>query len=328
MTRPKYSFLVCPDPQLLNKHINDALNASGVSGWERKAFWGDDDDPLPQAFWQDLTIKGLFSQPKALVVRRAHNLKMEQWKKLNEAMRGVGSDIWPFFCLEGQWKGTKAPVSAHLAKLDFYKHAQKSGWNWEFAGLNESTLREFVANWARENQFTLDRGVHQALAMALPTDAVAAKLELQKIELAVGDGHQVTREHADLVAPTGEMEFFELMDSLGKQGAEAAVWKRVLEDHLKKSQDKMIFNLIGYLASQARMYWMLMSGEEAKVKAHPYVKKLKTPVAKRLGRHGVARMIDLALDAEMSIKTGSRNPEEVLDFLVAGLIQLFRPQRA
>ncbi len=328
MARPKYSFLICPDPQLLKRQIDGSLNSSGVSGWERKAFWGDDDDPLPQPFWQDLTIKGLFSQPKALVVRRAHKLKAEQWKKLNEAMRGVGSDIWPFFCLEGQWKGKKPPVPAHLAKLDLFKHAGKSGWNWEYPGLDEKNLRDFVSGWAQENGFTLDRGVLQALAMALPTDAVAAKLELQKIELAVDDGTLVTREHADLVAPTGEMEFFELMDSLGKQGAEAAVWKRVLEDHLKKSQDKMIFNLIGYLAGQARMYWMLMSGEEAKVKAHPYVKKIKTPVAKRLGRQGIARMIDLALDAEMSIKTGSRNPEEVLDFLVAGLIRLFRPSRA
>lgn len=328
MPRPAYSFLVCPDPQLLNRHIDNALNASGTSGWERKAFWGDDDDPLPQTFWQDMTIKGLFSQPKALVVRRAHKLKAEQWKKLNQAMRGVGSDIYPFFCLEGQWKGKKPPVPAHLAKLDFFKHAQQSGWNWEFQGLNENTLRDFVTSWANENQFTLDRSVHHALSMALPTDAVAARLELQKIELAVGDGRAVTREHVDLVAPSGEMEFFELMDALGKQGAEAAVWKRVLEDHLKKSQDKMIFNLIGYLASQARMYWMLMSGEEGKVKAHPYVKKIKTPVAKRLGRQGIARMIDLALDAELSIKTGSRNPEEVLDFLVAGLIRLFQPGRA
>jgi DNA polymerase-3 subunit delta len=90
----------------------------------------------------------------------------------------------------------------------------------------------------------------------------------------------------------------------------------------------MLFNLIGYLAGQARMYWMLMSGEEAKVKAHPYVKKLKTDVARRLGRQGVARMIDLALESELSVKTGARHHEEVLDILVAGLIDLFRPRQS
>ncbi|KAB1442994.1 DNA polymerase III subunit delta [Pseudodesulfovibrio senegalensis] len=329
MARPSYSFYICPDPQMLSTTIAKALDASGVSGWERKAFWGDDDDPLPQVFWQDLTIKGLFSQPKALVVRRAHKLKAEQWKKLNKALRTLGSDVWPFFCLEGQWKGKKPPVPAHVGRLDIYKHARSSGWVWEYPGLDEKDLRNFVSDWAARNNLTLDRGVLQALASALPTDAVASRLELQKLELAVEPGGTVTRQHAELVAPSGEMEFFELMDALGKQGVEAAVWKRVLEDHLKKSSDRMIFNLIGYLASQARMYWMLMSGEESKVKAHPYVKKIKTPVARRLGRAGVARMIDLALDAELSIKTGTRNPEEVLDFLVAGLISLFRqPGRA
>lgn len=328
MSRPSYSFLICPDPQILSRHIDEALAASNVQGWERKAFWGDDDDPLPQTFWQDLTIKGLFSQPKALVVRRAHKLKAEQWKKLNKALGGVGSDIWPFFCLEGQWSGKKIPVPAHLAKLDFFKHAQEKGWNWESRGLDEGGLRDFVSRWATENGIAMDNGVLPLIASALPADAVAARLELQKLELAAGDEKRLGREHVELIAPTGEMEFFELMDALGKQGAEAAVWKRVLEDHLKKSQDRMIFNLIGYLASQARMYWMLASGEESKVKAHPYVKKLKTPIAKRLGRGGIARILDLALDAEMSIKTGTRSPEEVLDYLVAGLIQLFRPKQA
>ncbi len=162
--------------------------------------------------------------------------------------------------------------------------------------------------------------------MSLPADAVAARLELEKLELAAGDERVVRKDHMELVAPVGEMAFFDLMDALGKRGAEADVWKRVLGDHLKKSQDRMLFNLIGYLASQARMYWMLMSGEESKVKAHPYVKKLKTQVAKRLGKQGIARMIDLALDSEMSVKTGSRHHEEVLDILVAGLIDLFQPK--
>ncbi len=78
----------------------------------------------------------------------------------------------------------------------------------------------------------------------------------------------------------------------------------------------MLFNLIGFLASQARMYGQIVSGE--KVKGNPYVIKRKTPIAKRLGRQGVARMIDLALDAEFSIKTGARRYEEVMDILIAG----------
>jgi DNA polymerase-3 subunit delta len=326
MNRARYLILVCPDPQLIKSQIDQRLGASGQQGWEIKPFWGDDDEPLPAVFWTDLTIKSLFPQPKALIIRRAHALKAEHWDKLDAGVKGLSSDIFPIFCLEGEWKGKKPPIPATLSRRAIYKKARDEGWVWESPGLDQNSLGDFVRTWARERGMTFDKGIDRALIMALPADAVAAGLELDKIELAAGDAKTVRREHVELVAPVGEMEFFDLMDALGKRGAEAAVWKRVLGDHLKKSQDRMLFNLIGYLASQARMYWMLASGEEDKVKAHPYVKKLKTQVAHRLGRAGVARMIDLALESEMSVKTGARHHEEVLDVLVAGLIDLFRPR--
>jgi len=326
MNRPKYLFLVCPDPQLIKSHIDERMAASGQNDWEKKTFWGDDDEPLPATFWTDLTIKSLFPQPKALIVRRAHTLKADQLDKLDAAVKGLSSDIFPIFCLEGPWKGKKAPIPATLSRRNFFKKAKKDNWIWESQGLDQRSLSTFVRNWATRTGLSFEPGVERTLTMALPMDAVAVRLELDKLELAAGDEKVVRKEHVELVSPTGEMEFFDLMDALGKRGAEAAVWKRVLSDHLKKSQDKMLFNLIGYLASQARMYWMLMNGEESKVKAHPYVKKLKTPVAKRLGKQGVARMIDLALDSEMSVKTGERHHEEVLDILVAGLIDLFQPK--
>ncbi len=326
MNRPKYLILVCPDPQLIKTHVDERISASGQKDWEIKTYWGDDDEPLSAAFWTDLTIKSLFSQPKVLLVRRAHTLKADQLDKLDAAVKGLSSDVFPIFCLEGQWKTKKAPVPATMSRRNIYKKAKKDGWIWESKGLDQRTLGEFIRNWAIQTGMTFEPGVDRALSMALPTDAVAVRLELDKLELAAGDAKIVRKEHVELVSPVGEMEFFDLMDALGKRGAEAAVWKRVLGDHLKKSQDKILFNLIGYLASQARMYWMLMSGEESKVKAHPYVKQLKTQVAKRLGKHGIARMIDLALESEMSVKTGARHHEEVLDFLIAGLIDLFQPK--
>lgn len=324
MKRPAYSFLVCPDPQLIKSRIEDMLAQSGVSGWEKRVFWGDDEVPLPDAFWTDLTIKGLFSQPKALVVRRANNFKVDQWDKLGNAITGASSDVWPIFCLESEWKTKKAPVPAHLAKREIYKRADKNGWVWQSPGLDRNGMRDFVRSWASQNQIRFDSGVENLLAQALPEDAVAVRLELDKLELAVMDDRTVRREHLDLVAPTGEMQFFELMDALGKPGAEAHVWKRVLEDHLKRAQDRMLFNLIGYLASQARQMWMLTHGEEQAVKAHPFVKKKLTAKGNMLGEAGIKRLIDLAMDAEFSVKTGLRRQEEVLDILIASLVDLFR----
>lgn len=324
MNRPKYLFLVCPDPQLIKTHVQERTHASGQQGWEVKTFWGDDDDPLPATFWTDLTIKSLFPQPKALVVRRAHNLKADQWDKLDAGVKGLSSDVFPIFCLEGQWKGKKPPVPATVSRRNIFKNAKKDGWIWDSPGLDQRSLGEFVRTWAAQNDLTFEPGADRALTMALPVDAVASRLELGKIELAAGDEKLVKREHVDLIAHTDEMAFFDLMDALGKPGAEAAIWKRVLDDHAKSAKDQMLFNLIGFLASQARMYGQIVSG--GKVSGNPYVIRRKTPIANQLGMKGVARMIDLALDAELSIKTGARKYEEVLDCLIAGLIDLFRPK--
>ncbi|GAB7021856.1 DNA polymerase III subunit delta [Salidesulfovibrio brasiliensis] len=328
MKRPAYSFLVCPDPQLLKARIGEMLAGAGAGTWERRAFWGDDEDPLPDAFWTDLTIKSLFAQPKALIVRRANAFKVDQWDKLGGAITGASPDVWPIFCLEGEWKGKKPAVPAHLAKRDIWKRADKGGWVWQSGGLDKKSMGDFLRRWASDKGISFDKGAEVALAQALPEDAVAAKLELDKIELAVWDEKVVRREHASLVAPTGEMEFFDLMDSLARRGAEAGVWKRVLEDHMKNAKDRMLFNLIGYLASQARQMWMLTHGEENAVRAHPFVKKKLTAKGSQLGEKGIMRLIDLALDAEYSVKTGLRRQEEVLDMLIADLISLFRSGRA
>lgn len=324
MNRPRYLFLVCPDPQLIKSHIAERIQASGQQGWETRTFWGDDDDPLPSTFWTDLTIKSLFPQPKALVVRRAHTLKADQWDKLDAGVKGLSSDIFPIFCLEGQWKGKKPPIPATLSRRKFFKKAKKDGWIWESKGLDQRSLGEFVRTWAAQNDLTFEPGADRALTTALPVDAVAARLELDKIELAAGDAKVVKRDHVDLIAHTDEMAFFDLMDALGKPGAEAAIWKRVINDHAKSAKDQMLFNLIGFLASQARMYGQIVSG--GKVVGNPYVIKRKTPVARQLGIKGVARMIDLAMDAELSIKTGARKYHEVLDSLMAELIDLFQPK--
>lgn len=325
MNRPRYLFLICPDPQLIKSQVDERLATSGQEGWEVKTFWGDDDDPLPAAFWTDLTIKSLFPQPKALVVRRAHALKAEHWDKLDAGVKGLSAEIFPIFCLEGQWKGKKAPVPATLARRALYKKGREAGWTWESQGLDRRSLGQFVTQWAQRTGLTFEPGVDRALAQALPEDAVAAKLELDKLELAAGERRTVTMAHVGLVTEVGEMAFFDLMDALGQPGAEAAVWKRVLDDHSKAAKDQMLFNLIGFLASQARMYGQILGG--GKVAGNPYMIKKKTPIARRLGMAGVARMIDLALDAELSIKTGARKYDEVLDNLVAGLIDLFQPRR-
>lgn len=167
MSRPRYLFLICPDPQLIKTQMDERLKSSGQDDWEVKTFWGDDDDPLPAAFWTDLTIKSLFPQPKVLIVRRAHTLKADQWDKLDASVKGLGSDIYPMFCLEGEWKGKKVPVPPALSRRGLFKKAKSEGWIWESKGLDQRSMADFVKQWAASKGLTFEPGAGQALAYAL-----------------------------------------------------------------------------------------------------------------------------------------------------------------
>lgn len=317
---PRHRFLICPDAELLHAQAQAACGQAA-----RKVYWADDDPPFPEAFWQDLTVKSLFSEPKALVIRRADTLKAADWDKLAGAVPAAPSDITVLLCLESEWKKNKPPVPAWLAKRDIYAEADKSGRVWASPGLTERDMDGFLADWAAREGLTFAPGAREAMGRALPLDARKARLELDKIALAANGG-QVTAEHAELLQATGEMDFFAFMDALANGRAADQVWKRVLDNH--RESENMVFNLVGYLTWEARTLWMLTHGEENAARIPPFVRNKKAALAKRLGPARIAGLIDLCMEAELGIKTGARTPDQALDLLVAGLTGLFSPSGA
>ncbi|MBN2140493.1 MAG: DNA polymerase III subunit delta [Desulfovibrionaceae bacterium] len=320
MSRPGFYFLVCPDAELIRMRVRDLLEKAGLSGARRKVFWGDED--LPEAFWQDLCVKSLLDEPKALVLRRAHGLKVELWDKIGRAAVNQASNVCAFFCLEAEWIKNKAPVPAALTKRPMWTFAEKNDRIWKSPGLDEPGLAGFVRDWAGQKGLDLGPGALAALCRVLPRDAVHARLELGKIELAAGDSGRVLAGHAELIPPHGDMDFFEFMEALTRGGGTRA-WKRVLDNHLEPDKDCLLFPLVRYMTGQARSMWMLVCGEEHKVRMHPYAKKLGLALATRLGQKRIARILDLAMEAESAVKGGERNPEQALEMFVADLSGLF-----
>ncbi len=314
-------FYICPDIELIREQIQKCMQSIGE--YESKFFWGDDDKALPDIFWQELQIAGLFSKPKALIVRRAQLLKTEHWNALSGAMRTQASSVTLFLCLEGEWKKKTPPVPALLAKKDIYQNAEKHGLVWQQQGLTQHTMSRFVQNWATRENIQFAQGALQAIAQALPHDAYAARLELDKLSLAADKG-LLQEEHARLIAPHAEMDFFQFTDALSKGEHMQSIWQRVFADHRKPGKEQMLFPLLASVAREARMMMLIVCGEEKKIKAHPYVKKLKTPIARRLGKAKISRIFDLLFEAEFGVKTGQQSSEQALELLVSKLSMLYR----
>ena len=314
-------FLVCPDAQLIRQEIDARL--AGAQGVARKVYWADDDPPLSEDFWTNLTVKGLFAEPKALILRRANALLAAHWDQLGKAAPRPGSDITLFLCLEGPW--SKGPaVPAVLKKRPLWTGAGKERV-WQSPGLTRDTVQGFVESFAREQGLDMPPAALRAVAGALPLDARAARLELEKIALAAGDG-PVTPALAELIAPHEESSFFTFLDQL-QAGRADLVWERVLADHLKPGGDRMLFPLLAAVAREARLLGLIASGEERQVKLPGFVLDKKRGLARNLGNKGVAAMFDLAMRAEHGVKSGEQSVEQALEALAAGLMDLYRAPR-
>lgn len=317
--RPGFTFLFCPDPALIKAEA--ARLAEPFGPFKHKVFWGDED--LPGEFWQELSATSLLGERTMLFVRRAQAIKADVWDRLAPALSGYNDAVWPLFSIESDWRYGKPPAGPKpMTRQKYFKVAEKRGWVLRVPGLTDRTLPDFVKRWCGERGVACDPRAVNEVARALPEDAAQALLELDKIELALGEDRALSADHASLVTPSGEMEFFDFVNRISARGADRDIWQRVIHNHAES--ESMLFQLVGYLAKEARTLRLLLSGEEDQVKLAPRARSAKQAMARGLGKPGTARLMDLALEAEISVKSGARSPEQALETLVAGLAGLFR----
>ncbi|NMC50961.1 MAG: hypothetical protein GYA47_16275 [Desulfovibrio sp.] len=192
-----------------------------------------------------------------------------------------------------------------------------------------------LKDWAGAKNLSFAPGVLEALAAVLPEDMAMAGRELEKLELAVisrGDlpeagggaappSGRIVQEDLSLLASRPGMDAFAFLNAFSRRGQELAVWREIFEQSL--SPEDMIFKFLGLLRSDARQMWQLLMDEAEAVRLPPFVKSQKEAMARRLGSGGLTRLFDLAMDAELGIKSGAKNPDQAMEFLAAELFSLF-----
>ncbi|THB67901.1 MAG: DNA polymerase III subunit delta [Desulfovibrio sp.] len=326
MSRPGFTFLACPDAELIRGRIDalakefPASGGMGQTSYERRVFWGE--EGLPPAFWEGLTLQSLMGAPKLLVVRQANKLLAEHWRNLVPHLSRFHEQAWPMFCLEVEYKRNQPSVPKHITKHKFWTFAHKQGWVWQSPGLDARGLREMISAWAKAKGLTLERGVLDTLVEALPLNAAAVHQELAKLELAAQSNGAVDQRIAALVSFTPDMDVFAFIDALQRGTTPSETWRKILKSQL--SGEEMCFSFLAMVLREARILWQLLF-REGGVRLPQRVLTAKQNLAKRLGPAKLARIWDLAWEAELGVKSGERSTDQALERLVAGLTELFRP---
>lgn len=328
MPRPGFYFLICPDSELTRERIEglsrefppESASASlmgAPDSWSREAFWGD--DGLPPRFWESLTLQDLLGKPRLIVVRQAHALPADDWKKLATALARPNDQAWAVFCLEGDFDQKGNPkIPKHISKHKFWDVANQRGWTWASPGLNPRSIRDHVARWASSRGLSFAPGALEAVSAAMPPDAMAVRRELEKIELAAVDS-VILPEHAALSAHSEGLNIFAFISALQSGRAPVRVWEQVFAD--QGESDGGVFRFLAMLMREARTLWKLAVGENVWV--HSNDRAAKTNLARRLGTRGTGRIWDLAVEAELGIKSGRRKPDQAMEMLIAALSELF-----
>lgn len=314
-TRPGFTFCICPDGKLLRQQVEELLAAFPEAGRERHVFWGDED--LTPKFWETLTLQGLFSASKVMLVRNAHALPAEVWKRLSASLSRPNPQTWPLFCLEVAWEKGQPKIPAHIAKLPCFTFADSKDWVWRSPGLEPRSMRRHIQQRAKALGLELEAGCADILAETLPTDASAVDAELGKLQL-LADGRPLTQEQARSVSASGEFNIFAFLRQL-QSGQTATVWKSILAEQAKGEEP--LFYLLALLQREARQLWQALAGEQVRGPSD----QAKQQTASRLGVTGLCRLWDAMHAAELAVKSGRRSPPQALDALMADLTLLFAP---
>ncbi len=319
MSRPAFSFCICPDSELVRTYISKQLQARPET-WKQRIFWGDEE--LDDTFWESFDLTDLFGECRAIVLRRAHKLRSGDWKRFHSVLNKYRKSVWPFICLENEWEKGDPRIPAELKKQKFWKLAKDKQWIWQYPGLSREALNRYLQDWAKKRDIYIPREVFAVAVDILPLDGAHLQNELDKLELFVWEKKSVHSTDLKVLSLQSDMDIFSFLRSLQKKSDMVEVWKQVLQGQLG-ADSNLAMQFLGLLLRESRILWQLKHGEEDKVKMPGGVKANKKKLANYMGSRKLAAVWGLMLEAEYAIKSGEYSPEQAMELLIARLVSIF-----
>ena len=281
-----------------------------------QTFWAD--EGLDRRFWDALTLLGMDGRQRVLIVRGAHQLSAEIWKKLSASLATPRPGVLPVFCMECPWEKGQPKLPAHIAKLKCLAFAEKQKWQWRSPGLEARTLRQYIQREAASLGLRMAPEALNTLAEMLIPDASAVRGVLEQLSLASQDGAVDVSLVRQMTEFTPDAVIFDFIRQL-ENGNARAVWKTLLREG--DGGESLLFPLLTLMAREARTLWQMNAGE--KVFVPQYVEAEKRRLAAKLGPAGLSAVFEALAAAEFSVKSGARSPLQAMESLVAQLTLIF-----
>lgn len=235
---------------------------------------------------------------KRLVVIKNMSVNKSLWSAFENWIEKVSDDIHLVLVEAKLDKRTKT-----------YKQLQKSAAIYESKLWTErdgSKAEQWVAEEAKASGLMLDKKCAHTLVMRVGVDQWMLWQALQK--LAALD--QITPEIIEeIIEPNESENAFQLFESALK--GDAAKVKRMLVV-LEKTEEP--YRLFGLLSGQVFQLALLASSElssttvASDIGVHPFVMQKLAPFAKKLGRTGVKKIVNIFSEADNSMKTTAAEP--------------------
>jgi DNA polymerase-3 subunit delta len=255
---------------------------------------------------------------RVLIVRGAHQLSAEVWKKLSSSLATPRPGVLPVFCMECPWEKGQPKLPAHIAKLKCLAFAEKQKWQWRSPGLEARTLRQYIQREAATLGLRMAPEALNTLAEMLIPDASAVRGVLEQLSLASQDGAVDVSLVRQMTEFTPDAVIFDFIRQL-ENGNARAVWKTLLREG--DGGESLLFPLLTLMAREARTLWQMNAGE--KVFVPQYVEAEKRRLAAKLGPAGLSAVFEALAAAEFSVKSGARSPLQAMESLVAQLTLIF-----
>lgn len=314
--RPGFYFCICPDPEIIKDFIEDEIKKlKGL--WEKRIIWADDEN-LHKKFFELFNTSSIIGKKTVVIIRQAHTLPKDFFEKLSRFLNRFHNDLFPFICIESEWKRGKPSIPTHISSKKYYKFAEKRGWIFAHSGVSDEFLSNYLKNWAKEHNIIIPQEIFFLLKEILPKDLAGIKSELKKLKLSCTD-KKITQDDLKVIWPSLDFNVFDLINSIEGIKSPKLIWDAILQNKFDTYED--VIPMLHLILREGRILWQLLNGETVNLPVK--TKQEKTIVARRLGKGKIIEVFNIVCDADLKLKTTNLTPSEIFQQAVTKLQNIF-----